>query len=158
MFGHSAWDTTRTGFSAEARKATHSPAHTRVFRATSEGTIETRQKPGSDVDCSVSAWSEWTLSGDGCEETRFRTIVNQPACNGNPCPELEEHRPVAPTDAVWKWGAWHDDPNDPCQEIRVRVLVSAATCGGNPNDPPYDGSDGSDNAPDPEPQPEPVPE
>ena len=52
MFGHSAWDTTRTGFSAETRKATHSPAQTRVFRATSDGKrVETRPKPGSDVDC-----------------------------------------------------------------------------------------------------------
>ncbi len=49
MFGHSSWDTTRVGFRAETRKAP--PAQTRVFRATTDGKgVETRPKPGSDVD------------------------------------------------------------------------------------------------------------
>ncbi len=137
MFGHSSWDTSRTGFSSEARKAAHSRAHTRVFRATTGSGIgiETREKPGSDVDCSVSAWSEWTLSGDGCQESRFRTIINEPACNGNPCPDLKETKSVAPRDSVWKWGDWEDDPSDPCREMRIRIVVSRASCGGREYDP-----------------------
>jgi hypothetical protein len=141
MFGHSAWDTSRIGFSAEVRKTPRSSAQTRVFRATTNGVgVETRKKPGSDIDCVVGEWSAWQLVGDGCQQIRMRKIIVEPACNGRDCPALEEKREVGSTDSVWKWGEWTEVSGDPCQEMRVRVLVSKATCGGNENDPPFDGS------------------
>jgi hypothetical protein len=139
MFGHSSWDTTRTGFRAEARKSPKARAQTRVFAATNNKGIgyETRAKPGSDVDCVVSGWSDWKQTGDGCSETRSRTIKVKPQCNGRDCPELEQKRSVASSDSVWDWGEWQDDPSDPCNQIRVRITVSPATCGGNVHDPKF---------------------
>ena len=136
MFGHSSWDTTRVGFRAEARKAPSTVA--KVFRATTGGGIgiETRAKPGSDVDCVVSPWSEWTQVDD-CNEVRKRTITTQPKCNGRDCPELEQKRSLSPRDSVWEWGEWQDDPSDPCQQMRVRVNVSPAACGGSVHDPMF---------------------
>ena len=136
MFGHSAWDTARVGFSAEARKSPSTEP--KVFRATTGGGIgvETRPKPGSDVDCVVSEWSEWTQVDD-CSEVRKRTITTKPECNGRDCPELEQTRSLSPRDSVWKWGEWQEDPSDPCQQIRVRVNVSPAACGGSVHDPMF---------------------
>ena len=136
MFGHSAWDTARVGFSAEARKSPSTEP--KVFRATTGSGVgvETRAKPGSDVDCVVSAWSEWTQVDD-CNEVRKRTITTQPECNGRECPELEQQRSLSPRDSVWKWGEWQEDPSDPCQQIRVRVNVSPAACGGSVHDPMF---------------------
>lgn len=145
MFGHSSWDTTRVGFRAEARKAP--PAQTRVFSATTDGKgVETRSKPGSDVDCVVSAWSEWTPTGDGCNETRSRKITTKPECNGRDCPELDQKRSLAPRDSVWQWGEWKDDPSDPCQQIRVRVNASVAACGGSVHDPMFPPDDSGDSS------------
>jgi hypothetical protein len=135
MFGHSAWDTARVGFRAEARKSPSTKP--KVFRAVSGGIgKETRAKPGSDVDCVVSAWSEWTQIDD-CNEVRKRTITTEPKCNGRDCPELEQKRSLSPRDSVWQWGEWQDDPSDPCQQIRVRVNVSPAACGGSVHDPMF---------------------
>ena len=136
MFGHSAWDTARVGFSAEARKSPSSEP--KVFRATTGSGVgvETRAKPGSDVDCVVSPWSEWTQVDD-CNEVRKRTITTKPECNGRDCPELEQTRSLSPRDSVWKWGEWQEDPSDPCQQIRVRVNVSPAACGGSVHDPMF---------------------
>ena len=136
MFGHSAWDTARVGFSAEARKSPSTEP--KVFRATTGSGVgvETRAKPGSDVDCVVSPWSEWTQVDD-CNEVRKRTITTKPECNGRDCPELEQTRSLSPRDSVWKWGEWQEDPSDPCQQIRVRVNVSPAACGGSVNDPMF---------------------
>jgi hypothetical protein len=144
MFGHSSWDTSRTGFRAEARKAPKTVA--KVFRAVSGGIgTETRAKPGSDVDCVVSAWSEWTQVDD-CSEVRKRTITTQPKCNGRDCPELEQKRSLSPRDSVWQWGEWQDDPSDPCQQIRVRVNVSPAACGGSVYDPMFPPDDSGDSS------------
>ena len=136
MFGHSAWDTARVGFSAEARKSPSTEP--KVFRATTGSGVgvETRAKPGSDVDCVVSPWSEWTQVDD-CNEVRKRTITTKPECNGRACPALEQTRSLSPRDSVWKWGEWQEDPSDPCQQIRVRVNVSPAACGGSVHDPMF---------------------
>ena len=144
MFGHSSWDTSRTGFRAEARKAPKTVA--KVFRAVSGGIgTETRAKPGSDVDCVVSAWSEWTQVND-CSEVRKPTLTSQPKCNGRDCPELEQKRSLSPRDSVWQWGEWKDDPSDPCQQIRVRVNVSPAACGGSVYDPMFPPDDFGDSS------------
>jgi hypothetical protein len=147
MFGHGSWDTSRTGFRAEARKAPKARAQTRVFAATdSKGRgYETRAKPGSDVNCVVSEWSEWTQVDD-CSEVRKRTITTQPKCNGRDCPELEQKRSLSPRDSVWQWGEWQDDPSDPCQQIRVRVNVSPAACGGSVYDPMFPPDDSGDSS------------
>lgn len=147
MFGHSSWDTSRTGFRAEARKSPNAQAQTRVFAATKGGVgYETREKPGSNVDCVVGSWSEWTLTGDGCNEIRTRNIKVRPKCNGRGCPDLEEKRSVAARDAVWKWDEWKDDPSDPCKQIRVRIVVTLSSCGGREYDPMFPPSDNDSNS------------
>ena len=135
MFGHSSWDTSRIGFSAEVRKAPKLSQEKRVFTATTGGVgIQTRSKPGSDVNCEVSAWGEWALAGDGCQKVRTRQITREPKCDGRECPHLEETESVAAKDSVWIWGDWHTDPNDPCKEIRLREVFSIASCGGRVDD------------------------
>ena len=144
MFGHGSWDTSRIGFSSEARKAPPSSAKTRVFTATTNGIgVQTQAKPGSKVNCEVSEWTEWTLTGDECQEIRTRTITTQPKCNGKECPHLEEKNSMNPSDAVWDWGEWKDDQSDPCQQIRVRVVVSKAKCGGRVDDPQFPSGESS---------------
>ncbi len=52
--------------------------------------------PCTRQNCAVSSWSSWDscsyLCGNSGVQSRSRTIVTNPSCNGQPCPSLSESK------------------------------------------------------------------
>ncbi|HEY5973117.1 MAG TPA: Ig-like domain-containing protein [Geobacteraceae bacterium] len=94
------------------------------------------------IDCQVGSWSDWAACTGGCggigTQSRFRTIITQPANGGLACPVLTESQPCAmpacPINCeVSSWSAWSNCSGS-CgstgTQSRSRTIITQPANGG----------------------------
>ena len=101
--------------------------------------------PWKDVDCILSVWGEWLPCSASCgnkgTQTRLRSYIRWPKCNGKACghnfEERSCNRVCCPVNCVYSWGAWSSCKG--CgsngQQTSLPVLSQNAKCGGTCNAP-----------------------
>ncbi|XP_053395026.1 uncharacterized protein LOC128555742 [Mercenaria mercenaria] len=75
-----------------------------------------------DVDCLMTAWSQWSEQNSSGEQTRSRRIMRHPSGRGRPCEELTEIRVYGVDCEVSEWTQWSENFGFG-QQIRTRTIT-----------------------------------